>query len=163
MTRSPAPVATSALFRELLSGFASGVTIVTAIGSQGNAHGMTASAVAALSLEPPLVLVCVERTADLHAILEQTRCFALSVLAADQEHLSRRFSEDPPDRFEGVPYTVGFDELPLIDGALAHITCRKWGMYGGGDHTIFIGQVSGGQIFPRRPLLHFRRGYGTFA
>jgi flavin reductase (DIM6/NTAB) family NADH-FMN oxidoreductase RutF len=163
MTPRPTPVATSALFRELLSGFASGVTVVTALGPGGRPHGMTASAVAGLSLEPPLVLVCVERSADLHPIMENSRAFALSVLAADQEHLSRRFAEEHADRFDGVSRVAGLDGLPLIAGALGHITCRKWGAYGGGDHTIFIGQVSGGEIFPRPPLLHFRRGYGTFA
>jgi flavin reductase (DIM6/NTAB) family NADH-FMN oxidoreductase RutF len=156
----PTPVATPSLFRDLMACFASGITVVTAFDPSGRPHGMTASAVASLSLAPPLVVLCVDRTADLHAILENTRSFALSVLAANQEHLSRRFAEDRPDRFDGVAHTLGFDGLPLIDGALAHVTCRRWGMYGGGDHTIFVGQVSGGTVFQRQPLLHFRRGYG---
>jgi len=160
MSRQPTPVASSKLFRDLMACFASGITIVTAFDRNGKPHGMTASAVASLSLEPPLIVLCVDRTADLHAILEDTRAFAFSILAADQEHLSRRFAEDRPDRFDGVPHSLGFDGLPLINGALAHITCRRWGMYGGGDHTIFIGQVSGGTIFEKQPLLHFRRGYG---
>ena len=159
--KRPTPIATPTLFRELLSGFASGVTVVTAIDRKGGHHGMTASAVASLSLEPPLVVVCVDRTADLHAVLEGASSFALSVLAADQEHLSRRFAEDRTDRWDGIPHSIGFDGLALLDGALGHITCRKWGAYPGGDHTVFIGQVSGGQIFERKPLLHFRRGYGT--
>ncbi len=159
--KRPTPVATPALFRELLSGFASGITITTALDRSGRPYGMTASAVSGLSLEPPLVLICVDHAADLHVILSEARAFALNVLAADQEHLSRRFAEDRTDRFDGVPHTIGRDGLPLIDGALAHITCRKWGTYGGGDHTIFVGQVSGGETFPRRPLVRFRRGYRT--
>ena len=159
MTRRPAPVATPDLFRELLSNFATGITVVTALEPSGAPHGMTASAVASLSLEPPLVLVCVDRTADLHPILSETDAFALSVLAADQEQLSRRFAEDRPDRFAGVPHTIGIDGLPLLDGAVAHITCRKWGAYSGGDHTIFLGQVSGGAVYDRKPLIHVRRKY----
>src|SRR5690348_11481488 len=98
MNRRPTPIATPTLFRDLLSGFASGVTVVTARDRKDRAHGMTASAVAALSLEPPLVLVNVDKTADLHAILAEADAFALSVLAEDQEALSRRFAEDHPDR-----------------------------------------------------------------
>jgi flavin reductase (DIM6/NTAB) family NADH-FMN oxidoreductase RutF len=161
MTRPPVPIASSALFRDLMANFPSGVTIATALDAKGRPHGMTASAVSGLSLQPPLVLICIDHTSDLHGILSDTRLFALSILSADQEHLSRRFADDRPDRFDGVAYTIGLDGLPLIDGALAHITCRKWGSYGGGDHTIFIGQVSGGELFARQPLLHFRRGYGA--
>jgi flavin reductase (DIM6/NTAB) family NADH-FMN oxidoreductase RutF len=163
MTRRPTPIATPSLFRDLMSCFASGITVVTAFDRSGKPHGMTASAVASLSLEPPLVILCVDREADLHGILEHTRSFALSVLAADQEHLSRRFAEDRSDRFQGVPHQMGLDGLPLLDGALAHITCRRWGMYGGGDHTLFIGQVSGGTVFDKQPLIHYRRGYGQFS
>ncbi|MBI4503172.1 MAG: flavin reductase family protein [Gemmatimonadetes bacterium] len=161
MSRGPAPVASADLFRDLMAGFASGVTIATALDSAGQPHGMTASAVAGLSLEPPLVLLCVERTADLHPVLCEAESFALSVLAADQEWLSRRFADSHPDRFAGVPWTAGLDRLPLIEGALAHITCRKWGQYWGGDHTIFVGQVSDGRVFDCKPLIHFHRGYGT--
>jgi flavin reductase (DIM6/NTAB) family NADH-FMN oxidoreductase RutF len=149
------------LFRELMSRFASGITVATALDGKGRPYGMTASAVAALSLEPPLVLICVDQAADLHTILRDAPAFALNVLAAGQEALSRRFAEERTDRFEGVPFSQGADGLPLLDGALAHITCRKWGQYFGGDHTIFIGQVSGGAIFERNPLVHFRRAYGT--
>jgi flavin reductase (DIM6/NTAB) family NADH-FMN oxidoreductase RutF len=161
MNRGPTPVATPTLFRDLLACFGSGVTVVTARDRDDRPHGMTASAVASLSLEPPLVLVCVDKTADLHAILAATDSFALSVLSAGQESLSRRFAEDRTDRFDTIAHTEGFDRLPLLDGALAHITCRKWGSYLAGDHTIYIGQVSGGTMFDRKPLIHFARGYGS--
>ena len=160
MTQSKAtPVASPEVFRDLMSRFPSGVTIATVLDERGRPHGMTASAVAGLSLEPPLVLICVDRSADLHPILCAAQSFALNVLAADQESLSRRFADDHPDRFTGIAHAPGVDGLPLIEGALAHITCRKWGQYFGGDHTIFVGQVSGGRIFDRPPLIHFRRGY----
>jgi len=158
---SPPSIASSQLFRDLMSRFASGITIATAVDRQGRPRGMTASAVAGLSLEPPLVLVCVDQISDLHPVLGDAPAFGLSILAADQERISRRFAEELPDRFDGVPFTRGVDGLPLLDGALAHITCRKWGQYFGGDHTIFIGQVSGGAFFNRKPLIHFRRGYST--
>src|SRR5258705_4018213 len=100
MTRLPAPLVSSALFRDLLAHFPSGVTIATALDRQRRPHGMTASAVAGLSLEPPLILICLDHTSDLHAILSDTRSFALSILAPDQAHLSRRFAYDRPDRFD---------------------------------------------------------------
>jgi flavin reductase (DIM6/NTAB) family NADH-FMN oxidoreductase RutF len=157
----PAPIADPAVFRDLMSRFASGVTVVTAVSREGRPHGMTASAVAGLSLEPPLILLCVDLSSDLHPILCETHAFALSILATGQESLSRRFAAELPDRFEGVRVIRGIDGLPLLEGALAHITCRKWGQYIAGDHTIFVGQVSGGSIFDQKPLIHFDRGYRT--
>lgn len=156
--------ATANQFRLLLSGFATGVTVATAVDGAGRPHGMTASAVSAASLDPPLLLLCVDRAADFHPVLSQAERFALSVLASDQEHLSRRFAAEPAeDRFAGVPYRAGPDGLPLLEGAVAHIVCARWGAYQVGDHTIFIGQVTAGDVYQGKPLLHYRSRYTTTA
>ena len=151
------------LFRELLGRFATGVTILTTRAADGRPFGMTANAVASVSLEPPLVLVCVDRTRDMHDVLRDAPRFALSVLAADQEALSRRFAEDSADRFAGVPLVEGPHGLPLVRGAVAHLVCARRDAVAAGDHTIFIGLVIGGTPFDRPPLVYFRAAYGGFA
>lgn len=148
-------------YRDIISRFSTGVTVATTVDQKGKPHGMTASAVASVSLQPPIVLVCVDHAADFHAALSAAKGFALSVLASDQEHLSRRFAEDPPDRFAGVPFAAGTDGLPLLEGAVAHVICEPWGTHEAGDHTVFFGLVTGGTVFDRPPLVHFRGGYTT--
>lgn len=124
---------------------------------------MTASAVASVSLQPPILLVCVDHAADFHGAVSTARTFALSVLAHDQDHLSRRFAEERTDRFDGVPLIKGPDGLPLIEGAVAHIVCERSESHEAGDHTVFFGRVTSGEIFDHRPLVHFRSGYTTTA
>jgi flavin reductase (DIM6/NTAB) family NADH-FMN oxidoreductase RutF len=151
------------LFRDLLGRFATGVTILTTRAADGRLYGMTANAVAAVSLDPPLVLVCVERTREMHDVLRSAPRFALSVLAADQEPLSHRFAEDSGDRFAGVAMLEGAHGLPLVAGAVAHIECATREAVAAGDHTIFIGRVTGGAGTDRPPLAYFRATYGRFA
>ena len=146
-------------FRQLLGRFATGVTVVTARGPRGGPIGMTASSVASVSLDPPLVLVCVDRGHDMHAALEAGEHFVLNILAADQEALSRRFAEDDENRFDGVGYKENRHGIALLDGALAAIDCVKRTAVPGGDHTVFIGLVTGGSVTDRRPLLYYRGGY----
>ncbi len=148
-------------FRELLGRFATGVTILTTRTAAGRPLGMTANAVAAVSLEPPLLLVCVERTREMHDPLREAPYFALSVLAQHQEPLSRRFAEDHPDRFAGLTLLAGPHELPLLADAVAHIVCARREAIPAGDHTVFIGLVIGGEGTDRRPLTYFRSRYGT--
>jgi len=148
-------------YRRLMSQFPIGVTVATTLDANGRPQGMTASAVASVSLEPPLVLLCVDHTADFHAAVSAAPGFALSVLAGDQEHVSRRFAEERLDRFTGVAFRAGPGGLPLLDGAVAHVVCEKCGAHEAGDHTIFIGRVTGGEVFGGRPLVHFRSGYAT--
>jgi flavin reductase (DIM6/NTAB) family NADH-FMN oxidoreductase RutF len=148
-------------FRQLLGRFATGVTVVTARGPGGGPVGMTASSVASVSLNPPLLLVCVDRSHDMHAALETGQHFVLNVLAADQEALSRRFAGDEENRFDGVGYKENRQGIPVLDGALASIECVKQTAVPGGDHTVFFGLVTGGAVTDRRPLLYYRGGYAS--
>ncbi len=146
-------------FRQLLSRFATGVTVVTTVGPTGQPAGMTASAIASVSLDPPLLLVSVGRQADFHPAIAAAPHFAVNVLASDQEHLSRQFATTERDRFAGVAYHAGPGSVPLLDGVVAHLLCDRWGQHEAGDHTLFFGLVTGGQAFERQPLLYFRSGY----
>ena len=148
-------------FRQLLGRFATGVTIVTARDPSGGPVGMTASSVASVSLDPPLLLVSVDRTHDMHAALAAAEHFVLNVLAADQEALSRRFAGDEENRFDGVGYKENRQGIPVLDGALASIECVKQTAVPGGDHTVFFGLVTGGSVTDRRPLLYYRGGYAS--
>jgi flavin reductase (DIM6/NTAB) family NADH-FMN oxidoreductase RutF len=148
-----------ALFRQLLGRFATGVTILTTRTRSGDPIGMTASSVASVSLEPPLVLVSVDRHHDMHGALEAAPHFVLNVLAAEQEALSRRFAAEEPNRFGGVGFHPNKQGIAVLDGVLAHIECEKQTAVPAGDHTVFIGLVIGGAVTDRRPLLYYRGGY----
>ena len=147
-------------FRSVLSRFASGVTVVTAMGPDGVDHGMTVSAFCSLSLEPPLILVCIDHGTVMHGILEGAKTFTVNVLAAEQEELARKFSDPDNDRFEGTSYTRGANELALLTGAAAWLECELTQRYEGGDHTIFVGRVESADAGDAQPLVYYRGGYG---
>ena len=146
-------------FRQLLGRFATGVTVVTTRDRAGKPVGMTASSVASVSLDPPLVLVSVARDNDMHPALKAADRFVVNVLAADQEAISRRFAEEHPNRFDGIGYSETRHGLPVLEGVLASIECEKQAEAPGGDHTVFFGVVTGGAVSDRDPLLYYRGGY----
>ncbi|HMG35689.1 MAG TPA: flavin reductase family protein [Blastocatellia bacterium] len=147
-------------FRNAMSRFASGVTVVTAV-NEGRPWGMTVSAFSSVSLEPPLVLVCIDKKASGHSCLAEGCNFAVNVLSEEQEHLSRRFATRDADRFSEVAYTVRDSGVPLIDEAIAKIECRVVQAYPGGDHTIVVGEVVSTEVAEGKPLAYFRGGYHT--
>ena len=146
-------------FRSVLGRFASGVAVLTARNSRGLDHGMTVSAFCSLSLVPPLVLACIDRSADMHDVLRDATHFGISILEEGQEALSRRFAELPSNRFDGVGYSRGETGAILLDDALAHLECRRIDRHDAGDHTIYIGEVERAEAMPGRPLLYYRGGY----
>ena len=125
--------------------FQSGVTIVTAL-RDGVRHAMTATAISAVSLEPPLILVCVSRQSRFHAAITAADSWMLSVLSAGQETVARHFANRGRDlmtQFDQIPHEPGeISAAPRILGALAWAECRTWAQYDGGDHTIVVGQVA---------------------
>ena len=152
---------TPELFRQLLGRFATGVSVVTVRGPGGRPLGMTASSLASVSLEPPLLLVAVDRKNDMHDVLHAAPHFAINILAADQETLSRRFADVDPNRFDGVGYRESRHGVPLLNEALAHIECARHLEVPGGDHTVFFGLVIGGDVTERDPLIYYRSGYAS--
>ncbi|MBL8998388.1 MAG: flavin reductase family protein [Gemmatimonadetes bacterium] len=147
-------------FRSALGRFASGVTVLTMRDADGKDHGMTATAFSSLSLDPPLVLVCVDRSASMAGPLEGATHLAVNLLAHGQEDVSRRFAEKDVDRFAGVEVVRGIGEVPLIDGAIAHLECRIHARHPGGDHVIVVGEVLDARAHEGEPLIYHRGRYG---
>ena len=146
------------VFRAAMGRFATGVTVVTTV-IDGEHHGMTANAVSSASLDPPLVLVCVDHHAVLHQLLGEAEGFGVSILAADQEQLSVWFSI--PDRpsgsaqFADVAWTPGTRTgVPLLDGTVARLECRPAGQLPAGDHSIFLGEAVSAEFDAADPLLY---------
>ena len=138
----PTEVADPKTLRRAFGAFGTGVTVVTVGGA--HPHGMTANSFTTVSLDPPLVLVCVERTAIMHSCLVEEGRFGISVLGTQQESVARHFADRrrPLGRaqFDVVDWRPGaLTDAPLILGALAHFECEVWRAYDGGDHTIFLG------------------------
>jgi flavin reductase (DIM6/NTAB) family NADH-FMN oxidoreductase RutF len=151
------------LFKRVLGSFASGVTIVTMQDGSGERRGMTVSAFSSVSLDPPLVLICIDRKADSLPGLQETGRFAVNILGEGQDELSRRFAAKDVDRFAGVRLRPGATGLPLLEGALGVLECRVVHQHPAGDHIIFVGEVEAAAVEPAAPLLHFRGRYGAFA
>jgi 3-hydroxy-9,10-secoandrosta-1,3,5(10)-triene-9,17-dione monooxygenase reductase component len=147
------------LFRQLLGRFATGVTVITCRSPKGGPVGMTANSLASVSLEPPLVLVSVEKIHEMHEALDSATHWVFNILSSEQEALSRRFAGAEPDRFLGVSYRENDRGIAVLEGVVAHIECEKHAAVPGGDHTVFIGLVVGGDTTDRRPLLYYRGGY----
>jgi flavin reductase (DIM6/NTAB) family NADH-FMN oxidoreductase RutF len=146
-------------FRQALSHFASGVTIITTQ-HQGQLHGTTVSAFCSLSLTPPLILVSIDRKATIHDLLGESEVFGVNILAEHAETLSQHFARRVPDKFANVPYHLGELGVPLLEDALARLECRVATRYPGGDHSIFIGEVIAASVQPHaQPLLYYRSRY----
>lgn len=145
-------------FRNAMSRFASSVTVVTTE-YDGHWHGLTVSAFSSLSLRPPLVLICIEKSVKSHDAIARAEKFAVNVLRSEQEEISRRFASRVEHKFEGLATRSGKLGIPLIEGALANIECRLFETLGGGDHSIFVGEVVNADVFDGEPLLYFRGGY----
>ncbi|HKP10528.1 MAG TPA: flavin reductase family protein [Blastocatellia bacterium] len=150
-------------FRSAMSRFASGVTVVTAKTEDGQPSGLTVSSFASLSLEPPLVLICIDKRASIHDLLVEGRHFAVNVLGEEQEILSRRFASRDADRFSGTGYADGVTGMPLLNDVLVAIECRIVHTYPGGDHTIVVGEVEHAAVSDGKPLAYFRGGYAQLA
>lgn len=148
-------------FRHAMGQFASGVTVVTTHDNQ-TLIGITVSSFASLSLEPALVLVCIDNRGRSHDALAQTSTFAVNILAEDQERIARVFASRTEDKFATVNYWLSPNQLPLLDGVVATVECRTINALPGGDHTIFIGEVIDIQTYDRRPLVYHATTFGQF-
>jgi flavin reductase (DIM6/NTAB) family NADH-FMN oxidoreductase RutF len=148
--------------RQWMRQWASGVTLVTAQDGRGP-HGMTVSAFASISLDPPLVMVSLEQGTRTHQMVRQGGTFAVVILREDQQDLAERFSSGVPDnepRFDGLPYHRSPGGAPIPDARLASLDCRLVDSHPAGTHTIFVGQVTGGESANAgAPLLYFNRAY----
>ena len=151
-----------ATFRAVMGSFAAGVTIVTVRDADGSPKGFTASSVSSLSLNPPLLLVCVDNGADTLPAMQQATAFAVNMLKHGEEELSARFASKGIDKFAVVSYVEGELGAPILaERIVAYAECTVKAKYPGGDHTIFIGEIERGTAFEGDPLTYFRGTYGT--
>ena len=153
-------------FRKAMGCFATGVTVIT-VDQQGEIHGMTANAFASVSLDPMLVLVCVDRKARTHAHLHRRKRFGVNVLAHDQQAISEYYARSTETTQHAEEAGARFDRTahgtPVLHGALAYIECRLHKAENAGDHTIFIAEVEDVVVRDGEPLLYFRSQYRGMA
>lgn len=146
-------------FRRALGQFASGVTVVTTREASGRVLGLTVSSFCSVSLHPPLVLVCVDHRSDTNTGMRESGLFGVSVLAEEQEDVSRRFASRERDKLADFAFLEGQHGLPLVPGALAHVQCRVRSFHDEGDHTVWVGDVLAASAHPGRPLLYQAGAY----
>ena len=150
-------------FRQALGHFATGVTIVTTSDGDGRPTGLTASAFTSVSLDPPLVLVCVDHKSQSYPALRERGRFAVNILHRGQQAVSRRFASTRLDKFDGVVFRMSALNLPLIDDALAQLECITVHTHVEGDHTIFVGRVERAHVGAGEPLVYYRGQYDRLA
>jgi len=148
-------------FRDVIGRFATGVTVVTTA-LDGRPLGTTASAVSSLSLEPPMVLVCLDRGSDTGRAIVRAGTLAVNVLHVGQDKIARAFARKGEDKFAGVEFALGVYGDPLLLGALAQIECRVVEEARGGTHTIFISEVAAASGVEGMPLAYYRGKFGRF-
>jgi flavin reductase (DIM6/NTAB) family NADH-FMN oxidoreductase RutF len=144
--------------RQVMAGFPTGVTVVAASDDAGEPYGLTVSSFTSVSLEPPLVLVCIGHSSSSHDRLVETRTFVVNILASDQAPTALRFASEPSEgRFAEVTWSLGPSGDPILQGAVAWLACTVVEVLSGGDHSILLGRVDASST-SERPALVFHRG-----
>lgn len=146
-------------FREVAGHFATGVTVVTAMWD-GQRFGTTASAVCSVSLEPPTMLICMNRGSSTGAAVAAAGCFTVNVLGEHQSELARRFARKSSAKFDGVETAVSALGGLVLRDALAHIECSVIEEIDGGTHIVFLARVEAATRFPGAPLAYYRGRFG---
>ena len=146
-------------FRRACGLFATGVAVLSARAIDGTPHGLTVNSFCSLSLDPPLVMVAIDRACPFLATFESSRHYAVNILCEEQRELSVRFAELPEGRFAGVSWRAGATGAPVIEGALSVLECHMIQLLDAGDHRAFIGEVTAVISGNGRPLVFFRGGY----
>ena len=148
--------------RQIMGKFATGVTVAsTVVGEQ--TWGMTANAVTSLSLEPPLVLLAIQRDSQSHTKFQEGGCFALNILAAEHQEISDRFAFKGPKDFSGLDTKTAETGAPVLADALGWVDCKLVEVLAGGDHDLFIGEIVAGDARDGDPLLYFGGAYAKLA
>lgn len=147
-------------FRRVMGHFATGVTVVTSHDGDGKLGGLTANAVASVSLDPPMALVCVDKASDSYPLFGKSKSFVINILSNEQETLSRRFAKSGGDKFTGIAYRIGSTGAPILGDTVAFLECKVRHEFDAGDHTIYVGEAVDIEVSSESdPLLYFRGGY----
>lgn len=139
--------------------FATGVTVITTRDKDGLPNGLTANAFLSLSLNPPLVLISVDKSAQCYACFECANGFTVNFLSDQQEEISRRFATKGIDKFAGLQWREGSNGAAILDGVLGYVECKIKQCHDGGDHTIVVGEIVNADAAGERPLLFFKGKY----
>ncbi|HWH76395.1 MAG TPA: flavin reductase family protein [Candidatus Binatus sp.] len=145
--------------RRVMGHFATGVTVITTVDGDGNPQGLTANAFMSLSLEPPMVVISVDKGATCYACFGVEKGFTVNFLSEDQEDISRRFATKGIDKFAEIKWHPGANGAAVIDGALGQVECKITQCHDGGDHTIVVGEIINVAASGERPLLFFKGKY----
>ncbi|HWB87320.1 MAG TPA: flavin reductase family protein [Bryobacteraceae bacterium] len=160
--RREAPV-TSEEFRRACGRFATGVAVASVIDREGTPHGLTVSSFTSVSLQPPLILICLGHEVTIIDLFRSATHFGINVLREEQAVLSERFALKGHDRFDGLEWQRGATGVPLLNGVLATIECTIEQTHTAGDHDIFVGEVMHMQAAEGRPLIHYASQYRRLA
>ena len=150
-------------FRRACGRFATGVTIATVLDPDGAPHGLTVSSFTSVSLDPPLVLICLGHAVTVIDHFRAASSFGINILSADQRDLSDRFARKGQDRFNSLPWEPGETGVPLLPGAIAHIECAAHQRFTSGDHDIFVGRMVATRVAEADPILYHAGGYRRIA
>lgn len=161
--RRPLAAPDPADLRRTLGCFATGVAVITTVDGQGNPFGVTVNSFNSVSLDPPLVLWSLARRAWSLPVFDQENGFCVNILSAGQDDLCRLFSSRVEDRFAEIGWRRDALGLPVLDGALAVLSCRNWARHDGGDHEIFLGEVVGATRSEGVPLAYCQGALGPLA
>jgi (E)-2-((N-methylformamido)methylene)succinate hydrolase len=151
----------SADFRRTCAKYATGICIVTCTGRDGAPVGLTVNSFTSVSCEPPIVLFCIDHRCALLEEFRAARAFGISVLSADQQHVSTQFACNNSDRFRGIAWRPGEGGAPLLEGSLAHFECIPTQILDVGDHAVIFGEVVRTTCFSGEPLIYFNSSYRT--
>ena len=149
-------------FRRTCALFATGVAVATALDRAGDPQGLTINSFTSVSLEPPLILFCIEKAAGVYDAFMQATHYGINVLAADQAGLSERFAYLEGDRFEHVEWYAGHAGTPRLRGTLAWLAARVDARVDAGDHTVMLGRVEEAEAGEGLPLIYFQSTYRSF-
>ena len=149
-------------FKAAMRHFPTGVTVVTSV-REGEPRGVTVSSFASVSVDPPLVLICINREARSYLFISESKVFSVNILAGDQEALAKRFAGKlRANQFDGVPFRLGTTGTAILDGAVAHLECEVSEEHHAGSHSIFIGRVVSCQSRPGSPLGYYNGAFHDF-
>jgi flavin reductase (DIM6/NTAB) family NADH-FMN oxidoreductase RutF len=156
---SPAQILRPEEFRKACSRYATGITVATVTSPEGKPEGLTVNSFTSVSLEPPLILVCIAKTATAYPSFQAAKAFVVNILKEDQIDLSQHFASSKTQRFDGVAWQAGMHGAPVLDGVLAVLECAMHGSFDAGDHTVFLGLVERAESHDGPALLYFASAY----
>jgi flavin reductase (DIM6/NTAB) family NADH-FMN oxidoreductase RutF len=156
---SPSQILRPEEFRKACARYATGIAVAAVTSPDGSPEGLTVNSFTSVSLEPPLILVCIAKTATAYSAFQAAKAFAVNILREEQIDLSQHFASSKSQRFEGLDWRPGVHGAPVLNGALAVLECAMHGSFDAGDHTVYLGLVERAESHEGPPLLYFASAY----